>query len=319
MFRSDEGFFASNPSANSTRRNLQRLMLLLIGGVMWALASANPPSIAAPKQAVSAAAKPRVATQASVSRYPGIGRVATPAEVQAWNIDVRSDFTGLPAGKGTVAQGQDIWDGRCAMCHGTFGESNEVFTPVVGNTTAADMERGRVAALNDNKTPQRTTLMKVATVSTLWDYIYRAMPWYAPRSLTVDETYAVLAYILYLGDIVPDDFTLSDQSIRQVQARMPNRNGMTRQHGLWTADGKPDVQGNLCMNDCKPFIQIGSVLPDYARNAHGNLADQNRPWGPFRGADTTRPPLPQLPVDRASDSPMPALGLMPSPLTGDRP
>lgn len=241
------------------------------------------------------------------SRFPGVGRIATPQEVAAWDIDVRPDFTGLPPGRGTVAQGQEVWDGRCAMCHGTFGESNEVFTPVVGNTTPQDMQRGRVAALNDNKTPQRTTLMKVATVSTLWDYIYRAMPWFAPRSLSVDETYAVLAYILNLGEIVPDDFVLSNETIRSVQDRMPNRNGMTRQHGLWNIKDKPDVQGDTCMNDCKAFVQIGSVLPDYARNAHGNLAQQNRPWGPFRGVDTTAPPLPVLPADTAR-----GLGLAPA-------
>lgn len=236
-------------------------------------------------------------TAVGKERYPGVGRIASPAEVKAWDIDVRPDFKGLPAGKGTVAQGQEIWDGRCAMCHGTFGESNEVFTPIVGNTTAKDMERGRVASLIDNKTPQRTTMMKVATVSTLWDYIYRAMPWYAPRSLTVDETYAVLAYILNLAEMVPDDFVLGNDNMASIQARLPNRNGMTREHGMWNVKGKPDVQGDSCMNNCKPFVTIGSVLPDYARDAHGNLAQQNRPWGPYRGVDTTQPPLPLLPAD----------------------
>ncbi len=263
------------------------LMVFMVA--LAALLAALLPSLSL---AQTAAVKER-----KIERYPGIGRIATPAEVKAWDIDVRPDFKGLPAGKGTVAQGQEIWDGRCAMCHGTFGESNEVFTPIVGNTTAKDMERGRVASLNDNKTPQRTTLMKVATVSTLWDYIYRAMPWYAPRSLTVDETYAVLAYILNLAEMVSDDFVLGNDNIASIQARMPNRNGMTREHGMWSAKDKPDVQGDSCMNNCKPFITIGSVLPDYARDAHGNLAQQNRPWGPYRGVDTTQPPLQLLPAD----------------------
>jgi cytochrome c len=237
-------------------------------------------------------------TGSGFAAYPGIGRVASPAEVRAWDIDVRPDFAGLPAGKGSVARGMEVWESQCVSCHGTFGESNEVFTPIVGNTSADDIKRGRVAALIDQKTPQRTTLMKVATVSTLWDYIHRAMPWYAPRSLSVDDTYSVLSYILYLGDIITEDFVLSDASIAQVQARMPNRNGMTQQHGLWDVAAKPDVQGSSCMNNCKPFVQIGSVLPDHARNAHNNLADQNRKWGPFRGIDSTVPPLPMLPADQ---------------------
>ena len=64
-------------------------------------------------------------------------------------------------------------------------------------------------------------MMKVATLSSLFDYIYRAMPWNEPRSLTVDETYAVLAHILNLAEVVPDDFVLSDKTMDSVQARFP--------------------------------------------------------------------------------------------------
>jgi hypothetical protein len=187
-------------------------------------------------------------------KFSGIGRAATPAEVAAWDIDVRPDFKGLPKGSGSVKKGETLWEAQCASCHGTFGESNEVFTPIAGGTTKDDIKTGRVAALNDNKQPQRTTLMKVATISTLWDYIYRAMPWNAPRSLSYDDTYALVAYILYLGEIVPDTFVLSDANMKQAQALMPNRNGMTQQHGLWSVNGKPDVNAKLCMNNCVPFV-----------------------------------------------------------------
>ncbi|MFM6962073.1 MAG: c-type cytochrome, partial [Polynucleobacter victoriensis] len=173
--------------------------------------------------------------------------------------------------------------------------SNEVFTPIVGGTTKEDIKTGRVASLTSEKQPQRTTLMKVATVSTLWDYIHRAMPWNAPRTLSVDDTYAVLGYVLSMAEIVPEDFTLSDQNIAEVQKLMPNRNGMTQAHGMWNEGGKPDVKATACMSDCSKHVTIGSTLPDYARNAHENLALQNRPYGPFRGADTTKPPLAKLP------------------------
>lgn len=227
--------------------------------------------------------------------FPGIGRAATPAEVKAWDIDVRPDFKGLPKGSGTADQGQQLWDAKCASCHGTFGESNEVFTPIVGGTTAEDIKTGRVASLTSPNQPQRTTLMKVPTVSTLYDYIYRAMPWNAPRSLSADDTYALVAYILALGEIVPEDFTLSDANIAEVQQRMPNRNGMTTNHGMWSVNGTPDVKATACMKDCATEAKIISTLPDFARNAHNNLAEQNRTFGPYRGIDSASAPLPSLP------------------------
>ena len=227
--------------------------------------------------------------------YPGVGRAATPKEVQAWDIDVRPDFKGLPKGSGSVAKGQDIWEGKCASCHGIFGEANEVFSPLVGGTTKEDVKTGHVARLNDSTFPGRTTLMKVSTVSTLWDYINRAMPWTAPKSLSTDEVFAVVAYLLNMGGIVPDDFVLSNATIAQAQQLLPNRNGVTTDHGLWPGKGlgnggRPDVKLVACMKNCAAEAKVASFLPDFARNNNGNLAEQQRLVGPQRGADTTKPP-----------------------------
>lgn len=229
-------------------------------------------------------------------QYQGLGRAATPAEVKAWDIDVRPDFKGLPKGSGNVDRGMEVFEEKCASCHGTFGESNEVFTPLVGGTTKDDMKTGHVRGLSSGELPQRTTFTKVATISTVFDYIQRAMPWTAPKSLKPDEVYAILAYLLNLSEIVPGDFTLSDQNIAEIQKVLPNRNGMTTDHGMWPGapakkggignGGKPDVQNKACMKNCKTEVRIGSVLPEYARDAHGNLADQNRSFGPVRGVKT---------------------------------
>ena len=230
-----------------------------------------------------------VAAQAATP-WENIGRDATPAEVKAWDIDVRPDFKGLPAGKGTVDEGAEIWETKCASCHGVFGESNEVFTPIIGGTTAEDIKTGHVANLLPGKNfPQRTTIMKVATVSTLWDYINRAMPWNAPKTLSTDEVYSVLAYLLNLAEIIDADFELNQDSIKEVQKRMPNRNGMVMHDDLWRADGKGDVQNTACMKDCPTEVKITSSLPDFARDAHGNIQMQNRVVGPVRGADTDLP------------------------------
>ena len=231
---------------------------------------------------------------AQSTAYPGIGRAATNKEVAAWDIDVRPDFKGLPPGSGSVEKGQDLWEAKCAHCHGVFGESNEVFSPLVGGTTAEDVKTGRVANLRRTDFPGRTTLMKVATVSTLWDYINRAMPWTSPKSLKPDEVYALTAYLLSLAYVVPDNFVLSDKNIAEVQQRMPNRNGMTTAHAMWPGKefkgtAKPDTANVACMKDCIPEAKVASMLPAHARNAHGNLAEQNRLIGQQHGVDTTQP------------------------------
>jgi cytochrome c len=234
------------------------------------------------------------AAVAQSAAFQGIGRPATPKELAAWDIDVRPDFKGLPKGSGSVAQGMDIWEAKCASCHGIFGESNEIFTPLVGGTTKDDVKTGRVARLLDESFPGRTTLMKVPTISTLWDYIHRAMPWNAPKSLKPDEVYALTAFMLNLGGVLPDDFTLDQANLAAVQKRLPNRNGMTTAHGMWPGagfgNGKPDVKAVACMKNCATEATVASYLPDHARNAHGNLAEQNRAVGAQHGADTTRAP-----------------------------
>ena len=256
-----------------------------------------------------------VAVHAQGGPYPGVGRAATPKEVAAWDIDVRPDFKGLPKGSASVAQGQDVWDSKCASCHGVFGESNQVFSPLVGGTSQDDIKTGLVAKLTDRAYPSRTTLMKVATVSTLWDYINRAMPWTQPKSLSTEEVYGLTAYLLNMGGIVADDFVLSDRNIAEVQKLLPNRNGMTRDHALWPGAGaarrKPDVQAAACMKDCGPEPQIASFIPDFARNAHGNLAEQNRPVGAQRGAETSKAQSAAAlarpaPAQRVAQAPAPA-------------
>lgn len=204
------------------------------------------------------------------------GRPATPAEIAAWDIDVRPDGKGLPKGRGSVVQGRDVYDVKCATCHGEFGENNQ-FLQIAGG----------IGSLASDQ-PVRTTGSKLNHATTLWDYINRSMPFQAPKSLTADEVYALTAYVLHLNDILPEDTVLDERSILTVQ--MPNRDGYTTRHGFMTRDGTPDVHSLRCLHDCEPEVRISSSLPPYARNAHGNLADQFRAIGPVRGANTAGAP-----------------------------
>ena len=224
--------------------------------------------------------------QAHAQTYPSIGRAATVAEIAAWDSDVRPDFRGLPVGSGNVSQGMKVWEKKCQSCHGAFAESPAVFPPLIGGTTSADIERGRAAGLTAVTENSKTTIMKLATVSTLWDYIRRAMPFDAPKSLSVNEVYATTAYLLHLADILPADFTLTEKNIAQAQAKMPNRDGMSTAHGMLDVKGKGDVSSQACMNDCYVNEQSLVVLPPSVNGLNGNLAEQNRNYGLIRGVDT---------------------------------
>jgi S-disulfanyl-L-cysteine oxidoreductase SoxD len=231
------------------------------------------------RTAISFAAAGLVATSAvaqparpDAPRF-GFGKPATPAEIAGWDIDVRPDGKGLPAGSGTVAQGQSIYDEKCASCHGTFGESTD-YMPIAGGvgTLATDQ-------------PIRTTGSKLNHATTLWDYINRAMPFGNPKTLSADEVYALTAYVLHLNDILPADAVLDREAILKV--KMPNRDGFTTNHGLAAKSGKPDTHNVACMRNCAGDVRLSSQMPDYARNDHGDLAEQTRPIGPTNGTKRT--------------------------------
>jgi cytochrome c len=139
------------------------------------------------------------------------GRRATPDEIELWDIDVRPDGKGLPEGSGTVVQGKAVFEDNCSGCHGVNGQDG-IKDRLVGG-------RGTLASEN----PIKTVGSFWPYATTLFDYIHRAMPYQAPGSLSVDDTYAVAAYILSLNGILPADGKLDKQTLPQVQ--MPNRNG----------------------------------------------------------------------------------------------
>jgi len=196
----------------------------------------------------------------------GFGKVATREQIAAWDIDVRPDGTGLPPGRGTVAQGQALYDAQCASCHGTFGESTDYMAIA-----------GGVGTLGTDQ-PIRTTGSKLNYATTLWDYINRAMPFANPKSLAPDEVYALTAYVLHLSDILPATGALDRESI--VRLQMPNRDGFTSLHGLSSIRGTPDTKNVACMRECVREVRVTSQMPDHARNDHGNLAEQTRTIGP---------------------------------------
>ncbi|MGY8871827.1 MAG: c-type cytochrome [Pseudomonadales bacterium] len=167
---------------------------------------------------------------ANASEKYSFGKTATSEEIAGWDIDIRPDGKGLPDGDGSVEDGEVLYEQLCATCHGLFGEG-EARWPVLA---------GGVGTLTEDR-PTKTVGSYWPYASTLYDYIRRAMPFTAPRSLTNEQTYQLTAYVLYLNELVDDDFVLTHKSLAQIE--MPNKDG-------FFVDPRPDVKNVRCMKEC---------------------------------------------------------------------
>lgn len=171
----------------------------------------------------------------------GLGRPATDAEIGAWDLDVRPDSLGLPAGSGSVADGEALFSESCAVCHGEFAEGAGNWPKLAGgDDTLADDD------------PVKTVGSYWPHLSTAWDYVNRSMPFGNAQSLTADETYAIVAYILYSNFLVEDDFVLTDENFLDVE--MPNADGFIVDDRSETE--YPIFSGEACMTDCKDTVEI---------------------------------------------------------------
>jgi len=202
------------------------------------------------------------ATAFAQSSKRNIGRLATPAEIAGWDIDVRPDGQGLPPGKGSVKEGEAVYMGKCAACHGEFGESAGRWPQVAG---------GAGSLKSDD--PVKTVGSYFAHLSTVIDYVRRAMPFGDAQLLSDDELYAVVAYTLFLNDIVDEKFVLSKDTFGSV--KMPNAGGFydddreTSEKAFWNP--RP------CTTNCKTEVKITGRA-----RVIGVTPDDK---GPRRGAD----------------------------------
>ena len=147
-------------------------------------------------------------------RY-GVGRPATRAEIAAWDIDVNPSGAGLPAGRGTAADGARVFAAKCAACHGANGEGLPAGPALVGREPREGFPFGQSLKYT------RTVGNYWPYATTLYDYINRAMPATAPGSLAADEIYGVVAWILSRNEIIDSTAIMDARSLPRV--RMPAR------------------------------------------------------------------------------------------------
>lgn len=152
------------------------------------------------------------------ARY-GIGGSADRRQLAAMDLDIGAEGAELPPGRGTVAQGAELYKAQCAMCHGQKGEGMEpAFPRLLGREPAAEGFK----FATDPKLPH-TIGNYWSHATTLFDYIRRAMPHTAPGSLTDDQVYALSAYLLAMDDVIPDDATLDAAALRAVKMPYADR------------------------------------------------------------------------------------------------
>jgi cytochrome c len=165
-----------------------------------------------PSWLVAMAAALLVLSSGAVADGPGLGRVAAPDEIASWDISIGPDGAGLPPGRATPKEGEAVYAEKCAACHGDKGAGKP-----------NDQLVGGRGSLSGDQAPVKTIGSFWPYATTLFDYIRRAMPLNAPKSLSDDEVYAVSAYILQLNGIIGEADAMDAQTLPQVQ--MPNRDG----------------------------------------------------------------------------------------------
>lgn len=198
---------------------------------------------------IAATALATLAAAPVLAQEFGLGRPALPEEIEAWDVAVLPDGTGLPVGQGDVYDGEEAWINNCASCHGDFAEGAGAWPVIAGGQGTLTNER-----------PVKTVGSYWPYLSTVFDYVHRSMPFGAAQILTYDETYAITAYILYSNGIVEDDFTLSNENFTEVV--MPNVDGFIVDDRMETEF--PLFATEPCMSNCSDPVEVTKRASDIA-------------------------------------------------------
>ncbi|KGJ92905.1 c-type cytochrome [Colwellia psychrerythraea] len=139
------------------------------------------------------------------------GTLLTQSEIDNWKLTIYPDGINLPEGSGNAIQGEKIYNMKCLACHGAAGQ-NGTGPRLVGKQGFIDEKKDVLEAMSVGAWPYATSI---------YDYIRRAMPHYAPKSLSNNDVYALTAYILYLNGITNKTMNLDKESLSKVE--MPNK------------------------------------------------------------------------------------------------
>ncbi|MEN8838094.1 MAG: c-type cytochrome [Celeribacter marinus] len=241
-----------------------------------------------PKLIASTALIASLATPSFAEKL-GLGRVALPDEIAAWNHDIGPQGQGLPMGSGSVEDGEMIFSENCASCHGEFAEGVDNWPKLAGGDgTLAD------------KDPLKTIGSYWPYLSTVYDYVRRSMPFGAAQTMSDDDVYAITAYILYSNYLVDDDFVLTNENFMDVE--MPNADG-------FIIDDRPETEltifteANACYENCKETVEVTkrAAVLDVTPEEEGAEAEPEAAPVEEAASDT---PVAATPVEEAVAAPV---------------
>lgn len=220
------------------------------------------------------------------------GRVPTANELKAWDKDVMPDGTGLPEGEGSVELGEELYEAQCVMCHGDFGSGGAGY-PALSKGNADELHE----TLTNNrwKDPEAEGPVRVfgsywPQASTLWWYIRDAMPHTKSKTLSDDETYALVAYILNINEMEIDGVEVDDEYVlnreKFLKIKMPNRDGFVP--NIDGKDGLKNVrafyanpknfgaikvkESERCMSNCQKTTNVARVMNGGISDFHPALS-----------------------------------------------
>jgi len=142
----------------------------------------------------------------------GFGKTPTAEQISAWDIDVRPDGKGLPPGEGTAEEGRKIYKAKCAVCHGPTGKEGPQDV-LVGDSFDDEFKFAESVELSRTKNIRNYW----PYASTIFDYTYRAMPQTAPGSLTPDEVYSLVAFLLFENKIISEETVMNQTTLPQIE------------------------------------------------------------------------------------------------------
>lgn len=156
------------------------------------------------------------------------GVTLSQTEIDAYSISVYPDGRNLPEGSGNALEGEKVYQNKCFMCHGPSGQKG-VAPRLAGELGYQEYNPHPLIALTVGAWPYQTSI---------FDYIRRAMPHQAPKTLTTSEVYALTAYILNLNGVIGKADTLDRETL--LQAEMPYRKGS---YIAWDTDEGSKING----------------------------------------------------------------------------